>query len=139
MFDILETTALQRGPIGDKWKLLDDLEKYTRGYTNSLKSSRIPHLDVSEESEDHILYEVKVPGLQSDSISISYNNEDRILTVTGKMKKKDISYRGEFYLGRKINVDPEKSFFTYDAGILEVRVEKVKNEPSVVRFKRGLP
>lgn len=109
-------------------------EQEDDGASGSLSQWR-PRTDIYEE-DDHLTFEVEVPGLDTSDLDVSFENGR--LTVSGERRpERDVDegdrnyYRSErvygpfqrtFALSQKL--DPDKIEAEYEDGVLNIRVPK---------------
>jgi HSP20 family protein len=113
------------------WQLLDDMrERLERGYNSDASSGAYP-LDVLEEN-DHLLVKVNLPGVDSESVQLSLENNTLTLTATVKDDADGKRYlyrerpvgtiRRAITLPVRLNVEQTEA--TLDNGVLMVRIAK---------------
>lgn len=118
-------------------RLLEEMYGRTVRSGDSLEGDWTPVMDITDKNGE-ILAAVELPGLNTDDIKVSV--EDDVLTVTGE-KKQEQSESGDNwrrvertygYFKRSVNlpapVDAEKVKAAYKDGILKISMPKVESK-----------
>jgi HSP20 family protein len=102
----------------------------------------VPLTDIIEEENQWIIYS-EIPGVKKEDISISF--EDSHLKIEAKKELKyknkkhsnEETYQGKYQRKFKLNrdVDSKNIEATYENGVLELKIPKIKEKPKLIEVK----
>jgi HSP20 family protein len=124
--------------------LLRQMDLAERMYLNNNIDSQyyVPLTDIIEEENQWIIYS-EIPGVKKEDISISF--EDSHLKIEAKKELKyknkkhsnEETYQGKYQRKFKLNrdVDSKNIEATYENGVLELKIPKIKEKPKLIEVK----
>lgn len=131
--------------------IIEDNDSYVKSFwdispsTFYRNSISMPAANI-RQTEDEYIIELAVPGLEREDFDIQLGKNDITITVEKKESKEEekekssykefsyYSFKRNFKLPKGINVENVKA--TYDKGILEVKLEKLKEELKKEEYKK---
>ena len=131
--------------------IVEDNDSYVKSFWDISPSSfyrhsiSMPAANIHQDDDEYII-ELAVPGLEREDFNIQLGNNDITIEVEKKESKeekkdessyKEFSYypfKRNFKLPKGIDVDNVKA--TYRKGILEIKLEKLKETQAKEKYKR---
>jgi HSP20 family protein len=102
----------------------------------------VPLTDIIEEENQWIIYS-EIPGVKKEDISISFENSHLKIEAKKELKYKnkkhsnEETYQGKYQRKFKLNrdVDSKNIEATYENGVLELKIPKIKEKPKLIEVK----
>jgi HSP20 family protein len=124
--------------------LLRQIDLAERMYLNNNIDSQyyVPLTDIIEEENQWIIYS-EIPGVKKEDISISFENSHLKIEAKKELKYKnkkhsnEETYQGKYQRKFKLNrdVDSKNIEATYENGVLELKILKIKEKPKLIEVK----
>jgi HSP20 family protein len=124
--------------------LLRQIDLTERMYLNNNIDSQyyVPLTDIIEEENQWIIYS-EIPGVKKEDISISFENSHLKIEAKKELKYKnkkhsnEETYQGKYQRKFKLNrdVDSKNIEATYENGVLELKIPKMKEKPKLIEVK----
>jgi HSP20 family protein len=124
--------------------LLRQIDLAERMYLNNNIDSQyyVPLTDIIEEENQWIIYS-EIPGVKKEDISISFENSHLKIEAKKELKYKnkkhsnEETYQGKYQRKFKLNrdVDSKNIEATYENGVLELKIPKIKEKPKLIEVK----